>query len=67
VREEGDYDNDNEEDVDVAIGMKAVADALVVVKDEDVVVNRMGYVVTEKYERSRSLLASSTSSSVVIP
>ena len=38
MREEGDYDNDNEEDVDVAIGMKAVADALVVVKDEDVFV-----------------------------
>ena len=27
MREEGDYDNDNEEDVDVAIDMKAVADA----------------------------------------
>jgi len=27
AREEGDYDNDNEEDADVAMGMEAVADA----------------------------------------
>ncbi len=28
MREEGGYDNDNKEDVDVAIGMKAVTDVL---------------------------------------
>jgi hypothetical protein len=42
AREDGDYDNDNEEDADVAMGMEAVADALVVVKNENVVVNQMG-------------------------